>query len=527
MNRIKKLENMLLQGKITRREFLARLSVLGASVAISPSLVPSLAKASEPKKGGRFRIGLNTGSTTDSLEPATLTTLWAWKMNWQIRNNLVEVDHTGNPIPELAESWEPSSDSKQWVFKLRKGVEFHNGKTLNVEDVIDSIQHHRGEASKSGGKVLVASVTDIKADGKNTVIFSLKEGNADFPFVLTEPYFSIFPAGTKKEDHRKGIGTGPYILENFKPGVMALAKRNPNYWKAGRAHFDEVETLNINDNNARTNALRTGRVDFMNQCELRTIHLLKNTPGIQIVRKPSGAHYTLPMHTGIPPFDNNDVRLALKYAIDRQQLVATVLRGYGTLGNDHPVSPTSRFHASELPQREYDPDKAKYHLKKAGLQDLTIKLHTSNLRDFADYSMLYKEQAAKAGINIEVTKEPEDGYWKNIWRKAPFCHCFWNPRPTEDIMFTTAYAADAAWNDAYWKHKRFNDLLKIARAELDKAKRREMYVEMQSILRDEGGSIVFLFTDFVAAASDKMKFENVAGNKPADGLRCAERWWFA
>ena len=111
--------------------------------------------------------------------------------------------------------------------------------------------------------------------------------------------------------------------------------------------------------------------------------------------------------------------------------------------------------------------------------------------------------------------------------KKAFSTCFWSGRPTSDWMFATAYADDAAWNDSFWKHDRFNKLLKEARAILDQKKRREMYVEMQKIVRDEGSVIVPMYADYLAAATKKVKFSNVAGNWPMDGHKNAERWWFA
>jgi len=104
------------------------------------------------------------------MNPATLTSNMNQNLNWQIRNNLVEIDHNFKPIPELAESWGSSADAKVWTFKLRKGVEFHNGKTLTSEDVLFSINHHLGEKSQSGAKGILASIEAIKADGKNEVV---------------------------------------------------------------------------------------------------------------------------------------------------------------------------------------------------------------------------------------------------------------------------------------------------------------------------------------------------------------------
>ena len=526
MKELKELEHLLTQGKITRREVLGRVSALGLTAALSAALFAAPARASSPKKGGRLRNGYEGGATTDSLDPATLADLMALDINWQLRNNLVEIDHEFNPIPELAESWEASPDAIQWTFKLRKGIEFHNGKTLDAEDVIDSINHHRGEDSKSAAKGIVDPIKDIKADGKHTVVFTLDGGNADFPFIMSDYHLSIFPAGTKGVEFEKGIGTGGYILESWEPGVRALAKRNPNYWKEGRAHFDEVETLGIADVTARTNALKTGEIDHMNRCEVKTIDLLEKEPNIQVLKFSGTFHYSMPMLTDVAPYDNNDARLAMKYALDREHLLRTVLRGYGSVGNDHPIAAMQRFHAHELPQREYDPEKARFHLKKAGLEGHTFKLHTSTLGGFVDHAVLYQEHAAKAGINIEVVREPSDGYWDNVWMKKPFVSCYWAGRTTEDWMFSTSYAADASWNDSHWKPERFNKLLKDARGELDEAKRREMYVEMQKIVRDEGGVIVHLFKDYVEATSSKVRHGELAGNWGQDGGRCAERWWF-
>ncbi|MEC8085212.1 MAG: peptide ABC transporter substrate-binding protein, partial [Pseudomonadota bacterium] len=136
-------------------------------------------------------------------------------------------------------------------------------------------------------------------------------------------------------------------------------------------------------------------------------------------------------------------------------------------------------------------------------------------------------QAAKAGITVEVIREPNDGYWSNVWLKKPWCFCYWGGRPTEDWMFTTAYAADAKWNDTYWKHARFNKLLIAGRAELDQKKRRAIYVEMQSILRDDGGAMVPLFNNYVFATSKKIAHGEMAGNWDLDGNRFMERWWYA
>ena len=527
MSTLKELERLLTEGGISRREFLARASALGLMAAVSPALLPRAAEAA-PKRGGKFIVGSAGNSTTDSLDGGTLSHSMPQMINNTIRNMLVEVNYKGEPVPELAESWEASPDAAVWTFKLRKGVEFHNGKTMDADDVLYSFNLHRGADTKSAAKGVVDPITDIKADGKNTVIFTLKEGNADFPFIASDYHIPIIPKGTKGKDHEKGIGTGPMVLKAWEPGVRFLGTRNPNYFREGKPYFDEIEVLGIADTNARTNALKTGQIHVMNRCEPKTLHLLERSPGVKVLKLEGSRHYTIPMWTPIKPYDNNDVRLGLKYAIDRKQMVDKILRGYGYLGNDHPIPRNNQYFASELPQRQYDPDKAKFHMKKAGQLDRVFKLHAADAAfpGAVDASVLIREHAAKAGIKVKVVREPDDGYWENVWMKKEWSQCYWSGRPTADWMFSIAYAAKANWNDAKWNHPKFNEFLEAARAELDNKKRRELYVECQRIVRDEGATVVPAFALQLSAASKKMGFKNVAANWEFDGLRIAERWWF-
>lgn len=145
-----------------------------------------------------------------------------------------------------------------------------------------------------------------------------------------------------------------------------------------------------------------------------------------------------------------------------------------------------------------------------------------------DASVLYKETASRAGININVVREPDDGYWSNVWMQKPWCACFWSGRATEDWMFSTAYEQGVPWNDSFWDHERFNKLLVEARALLDPDKRRELYYEMQVIVRDEGGVPIPMFANWVDASSTKLAHGEHLGNLwQLDGARLAERWWFA
>jgi peptide/nickel transport system substrate-binding protein len=213
--------------------------------------------------------------------------------------------------------------------------------------------------------------------------------------------------------------------------------------------------------------------------------------------------------------------------------VNKILLGHGAIGNDHPISSAQPFHNGEMAQRKYDPDKAKFHLKKAGMEGITLDLSTSDaaFSGAVDAALLIKDSAAKAGLNVNVVREPKDGYWSNVWNKKPWCACYWGGRPTADWMFASAYVNDSEWNDTAWKTgpaaDRFNKLVIEARSELDVDKRRAMYYECQQLVSDDGGSLIPMFANYIHAVSKKIGHdEQVAGNWELDGNKNAERWWF-
>ncbi|MBU3740477.1 MAG: peptide ABC transporter substrate-binding protein, partial [Rhodoferax sp.] len=227
---------------------------------------------------------------------------------------------------------------------------------------------------------------------------------------------------------------------------------------------------------------------------------------------------------------NKDVRLALKHAIDRKALVQTILRGHGREGNDSPITPANTYFNEKLLPRAYDPDKAKFHLKQAGLSSLRVDLSAADAAfgGAVDTAVLFKEHASKAGIDINVVREPNDGYWTNVWTKKPFVMCYWAGRPTEDWMFSQVYAKGAAYNDTHWVNDRFNALLVQARSELDAAKRDEMYGEMQTLVSEDGGVIIPMFANNVHARSTRVAHAASMGkNLGMDGWKPIERWWFA
>ncbi|MBT4932371.1 MAG: ABC transporter substrate-binding protein [Rhodospirillaceae bacterium] len=517
---------------VTRRQVTNWLVAGGVSLTAAGSIITSAsnALAATPKKGGVYRVGLGSANTGDNMDTGTNSDVFMINMaQGTVRNCVVEVDANGQAIPELASSLEPSSDAKTWVVKVRKGVTFHSGKTLDADDIMASIAHHRGEEAKSAAKSVAESMGNIKKDGPDTLIFELESGNADFPFLLSDYHITIGAAKDGKVDWLAGDGTGPYSIKEFEPGVRAHLMRNKSYFKPDEGNFDEVRMTAINDAASRMNAMATGQVDAIARCDLKTAPLLGKKPGVNVMQAAGTKHYTYPMDVRSAPFDNNDVRMALKLGIDRETFVKTVLRGYGSLGNDHPISTSQNYHAGNLPQRKYDPEKAKWHLKQAGMSGLDVEMSASDaaFAGAVDATQLYAESLKAAGINLTVKRASPDGYWSNTWMKVPWSSSYWSGRPTADWMFTIGYAAGGNWTETFWDNAKFEKLLVAGRAELNEAKRSEIYQEMQSICRDEGGAVIPCFANNVDAASDKLGMPSkLAGNYELDGGRSAARWWF-
>ena len=407
---------------------------------------------------------------------------------------------------------------------------FHNGKSFGADDVIESLQHHVGEKSKSAAKPIVSSITEMKKEDDHTVKMTLKAGNADFPYLLSDYHLIIFPAGLKDEALKKGIGTGGYTLSSFEPGIRATGERYKDTYKQN-CYFDGYEFVGISDEAARMNSLITGEVDTINRVDLKTEKLLARNPNITVFEVTGNQHYTFPMLMKTKPFDDNNVRMALKHGINREELVAKILRGHGAVANDHPIGPANQYYAKDLPQTSYDPDKSKFYLKKAGLgqrQGQPVGGRCSVQRRSRCRCSLQGIRSQGRGSTSNVVREPKDGYWSNVWNKKSWCACYWSGRATEDWMFSTAYEKGVPWNDTQWEHERFNKILLEARAELDSGKRKEMYYEMQKITNQEGGVVIPMYANYVDAHSKKLTHGPTLGNLwQMDNSRILERWWFA
>ncbi len=280
--------------------------------------------------------------------------------------------------------------------------------------------------------------------------------------------------------------------------------RNEDYWREG-ANVDLIEINAITDKVARTSALISGDIDMMMSLDPKAIKQIESADGVGVWSASTGAYMGICCMLNQAPGNNKDFVLAMKYIQRRKKIVRSVLKGQGSVGNDQPINSAYGIdYCSDLPIREHDLDKAKFHLKKSGITE--AELHVAEVDPgITDVCLLAQREAQKIGLDLKIKKVPNDGYWGAVWMKSPMNVTSWNMRPSANAMLTIAFAPDAPWNDTLWKDKRMGKWLKEARAATDPAKRLELYCSMETLINQDCGMIIMSHKNFVDAMSDKIR----------------------
>lgn len=515
-------------GRISRRRFMEFTAALGLSATVGSGLWAKSAQAM-PVRGGNFRVGIHDGNTSDSHDPGTYATRQMVYLAHQYRSYLTLIEPGGALGPDLATEWTPNKDATEWSFRLNPNAHFHSGRKVKAGDVVASMNYHRDDKSTSAARDLIRQAVDVVADGDDIVIFRLGTGIADWPWLMTDYHLAICPANDDGTiDWQSGDGSGPYKIDEGQFGVRWKLSRHEQ-WHLEGAYFDTVEMIILNDDAARQSVLIAGGVDAVSSVSLSTLEFLAGNPDIRIDNVPSAAAITMPMLCNQAPFDDVNVRRALKLSIDREDVINRVMRGNATIGNDFHLSPAQPYWPSGIPQPTYDPDQARSLLRKAGMENLRIEISTAEslFPGAVNVCELFQQHAMKAGIALAIKREAGDGYYSEVWLKKPFCVTSWGARPTADVIFTEAYKSGAPWNESRWENPQFDKLLLQAKSELDEAKRAAMYEEMCTLSRDDGGTIIPMFLNFVYARRANVAHgDKLAANWELDGARAPSRWWF-
>jgi peptide/nickel transport system substrate-binding protein len=476
-----------------------------AGASTRTSLLPA---AVSRRRGGNLRVGLTGGSSTDSLNPflGGLTAIGTARAQ-QLYQPLVQLANNAQVQYVLAEEIVPKGSTSNWIIRLRPGVTFHNGKPFGADDVIYFLQTVvNPKLGLTGGLVLTPiDVKGLKKIDNLTVEVPMTVPFGSFPEQLAALWWVMYvpPAGWKQGD--KPVGTGPFALESFTPGQQSVFVRNHNYWKPGLPFLDSVTILDFADPTALLNAITSNVIDatgFLTGTQLR---VLQNTPGIKTVVSPTGAIQPFTMRVDKPPFNDVNVRQAFRYLINRKELIAATLDGYGWVGADV-TSPYDPDYDHSL-HRDQDLGLARHLLKKAGYDNnLTVTLDTSLAIQASAPPMaaLFKQQASAVGVTVNINQVSASNFFgPNYYTVVPFAQIYYDYSPYLSQVAQT-FLPTSPWKETHFSSSQYTKLYYEANKTQSASLRRELTYEMQKIDFMEGGYIIPCFVDSIDAYSSKL-----------------------
>lgn len=498
---------------ISRRSFLKKAGVVAgagslAAWGMTGTAPASAAAGATPKHGGTLRVGMSTGGPSDTLDPnAAVSTVDAARAD-NLFDHLTTLAIDGSTQYELAESFEPSKNAKLWTIKLRKGVVWHDGSPFTADDVIYTLRRIGAPKSTLAGASTVA-VMDLPAMRKRdplTLEIPLTVPIADLAPSFNIFYMAIVKNGTKSFTHP--VGTGPFKFGSWKAGESSTFVRNPHYWKSPMPYVDSLVLTSITDNTARLNALTGGQVDCIELLTFAQAKEMRSSGSIQLLTPAAANIVPMTMAVDTPPFTDVRVRQAFRLIAGRPQLVATAQDGFGSIGNDL-FGKGFPLYDGSLPQRKQDIEQAKSLLKKAGHAKLSVTLNTSSVAPgMLESATAFAAQASAAGVTVTLNNIPAADFYGSGYLKYGFGQTQWNADTIPQWM-EQAVIKGAPYNETHWNVPSFNKLFAGARGELNASKRAMLFDDLQQILWNEGGYIIWGLVPFIDGLA-----KNVRGATP-------------
>ncbi|MFJ3107560.1 ABC transporter substrate-binding protein [Pseudomonas putida] len=488
---------------LSRRSFLGHAGVLagGLLVGCGPADGPTHAVADQPRHGGRLRLGIIDGNQSGNLDAhkpigsgivrgfALYSKLWEW-------------DEQMQPRLALAEFAEPNADASSWTLRLKPGLEFHHGKTIDADDLIFSIRRLTDPQLASPYAALLHWVDRdnlVKLDDR-TVRLGFREGRSYLPLPETWVNFGgIVPVDYHPVTNP--VGAGPYKLKSFTPGQRSLFTRFDNYYKPGKPYADELEIIDFKDQTGRLAALRAGQIDMANVMSTEHLQVLQADSRLRLLKSVSGNWLSFDMNTAKAPFDDPRVREAFRLLADRDELVRRALNGQGRVANDlyAPFDPT--FDHSIGP-RPHDPQRAAQLLREAGHEQLQVELVTTPGPGLAS-ALVLAEQARRIGVTLNVRQvdlATFQGPQRDDWTLstggsigAPFL---------ASAIHTDAPFAVA--NKTHFNDPEFSQAFLAAMAQPDLEKRKNLVHQAQRIQYERGGMLIWGFADLLDSVSTRV-----------------------
>ena len=445
------------------------------------------------KRGG-ILVDVRAGDPP-SLDPHVASSLTAQRAAGLFYNGLVTLDSDGNIVPDLAESWE-LTDPTTVVFHLREGVTFHDGSDFTAEDAKYSYERVLDEETGSWMRSKIASVESVEMVDDYTVTMHMKEPFAGF--LGSAFYIWILPSemADKPADFllSNEIGTGPYMLDAWEPGIEMRAKKNPNYWKAGRPYLDGIVIKVIPDETSAIAALRTGEVDHVHLTDPKNYDVLKGNPNLSIHLSPAlGPNIIDVNHRPHSPLSDARVMEALACAMDREEILQAAGAGLGAVSG--PIPPSMAFWyipVEELPcygevtgNYEQDLERAKQLLADAGYPD-GFKLRVFSFavsRPTVKMGELLQAQWARIGVEVDLSNLEVGVLVDTVKNQPDGWDIYTNLNPTAadpdgliHYLFHSSgvHPQQGAWGERP-ESEELDAILEESRSALDPEKRKELY----------------------------------------------------
>ncbi len=482
-------------GRTSRRELLKATGAAAAGLLGAPALgTVSRVLAQAPKYGGMLTFA--SAALPASIEPH-LEGADIWQQRKPlIYENLVVIDDELMPRPQLAERWERVSDV-EYVFYLRRGVRFHNGKEMDAEDVKYSYERVMDPKTGSGGRGDLIMIQSIEVIDRYTLRFKLHEPSATFLINLGGKYNGVIPKDyvkTGTELQASAVGTGPFKVERFEPNQRISLRRFEQYWDAGKPYLDGVEYIAVPDESSIVAGLRAGRIHAAVLATPINFQVVSRERDLNSIRAPAIRWVVLDLAGDMEPTSNPDVRRAIALAIDRETVLQIAGAGLGDrLGVLPPAMTYWAVPWQELPNQVRDVSAARALLRKAGYArglDMRIR-NITGFPELADSLQVIVDNLREAGINVTV-ETVDIGVWIRDWiqRQAPPTMNVWGGFVDPDQTFYRHYHSPPKGMDfRRWNNPEVDRLLDEGRVTLEPEKRRPIYRRVQQLMAEDPISV--------------------------------------
>ena len=462
------------------------------------------AENSEGTGKGTIKVGLLSIINTD---PATISADSEVFLINATYDYLVDVDAKNNSVPRLATKWTTSDDGLIWTFQLAP-AKFHDGTDLTAQDVIWTFDRLRNPDNGYPTADLYKNIASVTSNSEREVTFTLTQPNPFFLFDLSDYHAVVLKANTT--DFTQFNGTGPFIVKSYTAEDRVILERNPDYFVAGQPKLAGAEFIIFGEDNAMIDALRGRQIELMMRMSTAQFQSLKTEAGVTTYNVPTNGFDMVRLRADREPGNNPLVQQALKLATDRTAIRDVITQGLGAQGSDTPIGPLYANYYVDTPMPARDPAKAKELLATAGYPDgLNLTLHVPDTGDRPNLAAVLKEQWAEAGINIEISVEPESVYFAdNGWLEVDLGITNWGSRPYPQFYLDVMLKSDAIWNAAHYANPTLDALAEKAGSSMDEAARKEAYRDIQTLLSTEGPVIIpYFFAQFGASSDQVQGFE--------------------